>query len=91
MVSTLIIPLNGLNYGTWKVQTKLTLLREGIVQGTEEAPTEESALAKYNGRRYKALATLGLSLHPTLLYLLDAIDDPKEAWDKLGENMGKQI
>ncbi len=41
-------------------------------------------------QRDKDLATLGLSLHPTLLYLLGAIDDPKEAWDMLGEQYYKR-
>ena len=80
--------MNGQNYETWKVQAKLTLLKEGlwgIVQGTETAPAEENAdaRAKFVGHRDKALAMLGLSVDPTFLYLLDGTDDPKEAWKKL--------
>ena len=46
-----IIPLNSQNYGTWKVQTKLALLRDGlwgIVQGTEVAPVDAVTVAKFN-------------------------------------------
>jgi len=73
----------------------LALLKEGlwgIVQGTETAPAEENAdaRAKFVGRRDKALATLGLSVDPTLLYLLDGIDDPKEAWKKLNDQFCKK-
>ena len=90
-----IVPLSGKNYGTWKVQAKMALLKEGlwgIVQGTEVAPGGENAaaLAKFIGRRDKALATLGLSLDPTLLYLLDGIDDPKVAWKKLHDQYCKK-
>ena len=31
------------------------------------------------------MATLGLSVDPTFLYLLDGTDDPKEAWKKLND------
>lgn len=88
-----IIPLNGQNYGTWKVQAKLALLRDGlwgIVQGTEVAPGEAAALAKFNVRRDKALAIVGLSIDPTLLYLLDGIDDPGAAWKKLHDQYCKK-
>ena len=74
-VTVAIVPLNGQNYGIWKVQAKLALLKEGlwgIVQGTETAPAEENtdARAKFVRHRDKVLATLGLSVDPTLLYLL---------------------
>ena len=81
-----IIPLNSQNYGTWKVQAKLALLRDGlwgIVQGTEVALVDVVAVAKFNVCQDKALAILGLSIDPTLLYLLDGIDDPKAASKKL--------
>ena len=46
-----MIRLNGQNYGTWKVQAKVALLRDGlwgIVQGTEVAPGEAAAVGKFN-------------------------------------------
>ena len=87
-----VIPLNGLNYGTWKVQVKMALLKDGlwgIVQGTDVAPAEAAAVVKFNMRRDKALAIIGLSVDPTLLYLLDGIDDPKAAWKKLHDQYCK--
>ena len=39
----------------------------------------------------EALATLGSSIDPTLLYLLDGIDDPKAAWKKLHDQYCKKI
>jgi len=36
-----VIPLNGSNYRTWKVQCKMALMKEdlwGIIDGTETAP-----------------------------------------------------
>ncbi len=43
---TLLTPLSGSNYSTWKVQCKMTLMKESlwkIVEGTETAPREEAA------------------------------------------------
>ena len=72
-----ITPLNGQNYGTWKVQSKLALL-------------DEVAVAKFNVGQDKALAISGLSIDPTLLYLLDDIYDPKAAWKKLHDQYCKK-
>ena len=85
-----VVPLNGSNYATWKVQAKMVLLKDGlwkIVDGTETAPTSgsESVLAKFVGRRDKALATLVLSVEPSLLYLIADSDDPKDVWTKLSD------
>ena len=51
--SVSIIPLNGINYPSWKVQCRMALIREGlwdIVTGTEKAPdgTDADKLAKFN-------------------------------------------
>ena len=53
------------------------------------APAEAAAVVKFNMRRDKALAIIGLSVDPTLLYLLDGIDDPKAAWKKLHDQYCK--
>ena len=45
----LIKPLNGPNYATWKVQWKMTLIKEGlqnIVIGNENAPENQRKQAK---------------------------------------------
>ena len=37
-----VVPLKGSNYATWKVQAKMSLMKEGfwrIVDGTESVPT----------------------------------------------------
>ena len=41
-----IVPLNGRNYPTWKVQCRMALMKEGlwrIVTGEETAPTGSEA------------------------------------------------
>ncbi len=41
-----MVPLNGSNYATWKVQAKLTILKDGLwrtVNGTENEPTGDDA------------------------------------------------
>jgi hypothetical protein len=63
----------------------MVLLKDGlwgIAQVTKVAPADAVA-AKFNMQRDKALAIVGLSFDPTLLYLLDGIDDPKVAWKRL--------
>ena len=65
-----LVPLNGTDYATWKVQCKMTLIRDGvwnIVNGTEIVPdsrTEMGLHAKYLSRKDRALATIVLSLEP---------------------------
>ena len=80
----LIKPLNGANYATWKVQCKMALVREGlwsIVNETEAVPAndENGQVMKYRLRRDRALATIVLSMEPSLLYLLGPDpEDPAE-------------
>ncbi len=85
-----VVPLNSGNYATWKIQAKMTLLKEGlwkIVNGTEVAPdgSDAAALAKFVGRSGRALATLVLSVEPTLLYLIGESEDPSDVWKKLSD------
>ena len=82
-----VVPLNGSNYGTWKVQCRMALVKDGlwsIVSGTETAPasTEAEKFAKFVSRRDKALAIIVLSVDPSLLYLLG---DPEDLW-RCGKN-----
>lgn len=91
-----IIPLNGSNYPTWKLQCRMALMRDGvwnIVDGSEKSPEDghRSVLAKFNSRRDKALATIVLSVDPSLLYLLRANPvDPVLIWKKLSEQFQKR-
>ena len=69
----LIKPLNGSNYATWKVQCKMALIKEGLcntVTGNENAPKNQGEQAKYLLQRDRTLATIVLSVDPTLSYLL---------------------
>ena len=65
-----LVPLNGTNYATWKVQCKMALIRDcvwNIVNGTEIIPDsriEMGLYAKYLSRKDRALATIVLSLEP---------------------------
>ena len=76
-----IVPLNGTNYPTWKLQCRMALMKDGlwgIVSGTEAAPDRErnaEGYTKYASRRDHALALIVLSMEPSLLYL---IGDPEK-------------
>lgn len=89
-----IVPLTGSNYPTWKVQCKMSLMKDGlwcIVNGTETAPTEGPAerYQKFATRRDRALATIVLSIHPSLLYLIGDPKDPVAVWNLLGGQFQK--
>ena len=91
-----VIPLNGTNYPSWKVQCRMVLVREslwGIVAGTEQPPdpaTEAANYAKYVSRKDRALATIVLAVHPSLLYLLGDPVDPAAVWKKLSGQFQKK-
>ena len=93
-VSTVtVIPLNGTNYPSWKVQCRMVLVREGlwgIVAGTEEPLDPAADAAKYISRRDRALATIVLAVDPSLLYLLGDPVDPAAVWKKLSEQFQKK-
>ncbi len=87
-----MVPLNGSNYATWKVQAKMTMLKDGlwrIVGGTETEPTGNdatpAAVTKFAGRHDQALATLVLSVDTSLLYLIADLDHPNKVWTKLSD------
>ena len=79
--SVLIVPLNGKNYATWKVQCRMALMKDNvwnIVNQIEEspAPTELDKIRTFNLRRDRALAIIVLSIDPKLLYLIGDPVDP---------------
>ena len=93
--SVTVVPLNGLNYGTWKVQCRMALLKDGlwgIANGTEDAPdgTDADKLAKFISRRDKALAIIVLAVDTKLLYLLGNPEDPAVIWKKLSDQFQKK-
>ena len=90
-----IVPLNGRNYPTWKVQCRMALVRDGlwgIVSGSETAPSGEDAdcLSKFTARRDRALATIVLAVEPSLLYLIGDPEDPAVVWKKLQDQFQKK-
>ena len=94
-VRTSIIPLNGKNYPTWKVQCRMALMRDGvwrIVSKTEESPSadEPDVLAKFVARKDRALATIVLSVDLSLLYFIGGPQDPAIVWEKLANQFQKK-
>ena len=65
----------------------MALVRDGlwnIVAGTEKEPDGAEAQLKFRGRRDRALATVVLSIDPSLLYLIGADpEDPVAVWGTL--------
>ncbi len=84
--TVVIVPLNGSNYPMWKVQCRMAFLRDGLwdlVNGIETAPREDaSKWANYLARKDRALATIVLSIEPSLLYLIGEPEDPIVVWKK---------
>ena len=90
-----IVPLNGTNYPTWKVQCQMALVRDGlwgIVNGTETTPHEGEAdrRSKFLARRDRALATIVLAVEPSLLYLIGDPEDPVVVWKSLQDQFQKK-
>ena len=93
--AAVVVPLNGSNYPTWKIQCKMALMKEGlwkIVTGEEVAPTTGGAgeQAKFATRRDRALATIVLSIDTSLLYIISDPKDPVVVWGKLADQFEKK-
>ena len=87
---TSLVPLNGKNYPTWKVQCRMALVKDSlwdIVRGTETLADGATADArkKFVARRDRALAIIVLAVDPSLLYLLGEPENPGAVWTKLEE------
>ncbi len=89
-----VVPLKGTNYPTWKIQCRMALMKEGlwrIVTGEEAAPEgTEAERAKFATRKDRALATIVLSVDPSLLYVVGDPEDPVAVWKKLGDQFQKK-
>ena len=73
----------------------MALMRDsvwGIVSKTEESPSadEPDVLAKFVATKDRALATIVLSVDPSLLYLIGDPQDPAIVWEKLGNQFQKK-
>ena len=81
-----VVPLNGKNYPTCKVQCRMALIKDGlwgIVNGTDTDPGKDAAAEqrKFLARRDRALAVIVLSVEPSLLYLIGSNpENPVEVW-----------
>ena len=84
---TIIVLLTGSTYPTWKVQCKMSLMKDGlwgIVNRTEAAPEEgTNRYSKFATQRDCTLATIVLSTDPSLLYLISDPKDPTAVWELL--------
>ena len=93
-LKTGMVPLNGTNYATWKIQCKMALMKDGlwsIVDGTEITPqTNDDARRKFIVKRDRALATIVLTIEPSLLYLIGDPQDPAVVWRKLADQFQKK-
>ena len=91
--TTTLIPLNGSNYPTWKIQCRMMLMIEGlwkIVTGEETEPNDEEQRAKFSTRRDQALATVVLSVDPSILYIIGNPEDPVVVWKKIANQYEKR-
>ena len=55
---TVVVPLKGANYPTWKVQVKMALMKDdlwGFADGTEIAPSGEGGRGKVQGQEKQGL------------------------------------
>ena len=97
-----MVPLKENNYATWRVQCRMSLMREGlwtIVNKDEFMPEideerfreSNEARRKFKTRYDRALTTIVLSVSPELLYLLGTEpEDPVEVWDTLENQFQKR-
>ena len=60
-----------------------------VTTGSEKEPTPNVEKPKWNNRCDEALGLIYLSLSPELLFHLEGIDTPHEAWDQLDFFFGK--
>ena len=89
-----VVPLNGLNSPTWKIQCRIALMKEGlwrIVPGQETAPSgSEAERAKFAARLDCALATVVLTLNTSLLHLIGDPKDQVVVWKKIANQFEKK-
>ncbi len=90
---SMIAPLCGSNYATWKLQCKMSLLKDNlwsIVSGSETLPANNDGGARdsFNQRRDKALAIIVLAVDPSLLYILG---DPEDCMGLSAKTISKEI
>uniref|UniRef100_A0A1X7VXM7 DUF4219 domain-containing protein n=1 Tax=Amphimedon queenslandica TaxID=400682 RepID=A0A1X7VXM7_AMPQE len=90
-----IVPLNSRNYATWNLQCRMALIKGlwTIVYATKvllEDEANEAVVTQYIARKDGALATILLSIDPSLLYLLGEPKDAVEVWKQLESQFQKK-
>ena len=91
-----VIALKSDNYPTWRVQCKMTLMKDGLwgILTEEELRPHAGATAdqraKFQKRWEKALALIVLSIDPSLLYLIGEPTSPIEVWTVLENQFQKK-
>ena len=93
-IKNAIVPLKGTNYPMWKVQCKMSLMKDGlwrIVDGSKSAPEEGTdGYSKFVTRRDRALAIIVLSVDPSLLYIIGDPTEPTVVWRQLSAQFQKK-
>ena len=95
-IKTAIVPLTGGNYPTWKVQCRMSLIKDGlwgIVDGSKRAPEENyGAYSKFSSQKNRvfSLAIIVSYIDPSLLYLLDDPTDPTAVWERFSTQFQKK-
>lgn len=83
---TLMTKLNNNNYFTWKFKMQMILIKEKVWKTiTETAPTETTALAKWNESDDTARALISLSVDDNQLNLIMNKTKAKDTWEALKE------
>ena len=90
-----IIPLNGTNSPTWKVQCQMALVHDGlwgVVNGMETAPDKGEAdrHSKFLAIWDCALATIVIVVESSLLYLIREPEDLVIVWKKYRINFRRK-
>ena len=91
-----LVPLNGTNYITWKIQCKMALIRDGLldieimIESVPDPRTETVLHVKYLAWRDRVLATIVLLVEPSLLHLIGDPVDPAVLWKKLVKQFQKK-
>ena len=79
--------LDGNNYPTWKIQMCCMLLARdlwGHVDETEKVPKEEEGKRAFGKAKLKAFVLIMMEIPASLIYLIQDLDSPVDAWKALG-------
>jgi hypothetical protein len=78
--------LTNTKYFQWKSHMEDLLRSKGLYHitiGKELEPTNDEKKIKWENRNDEGCGLIGMSISPNLMFHLQGIDDPVEAWEKL--------